>query len=40
MIDVRKLPPGRHELAVARPAAGIENGQPAPAEPWIIPFWR
>ncbi|HET7610643.1 MAG TPA: hypothetical protein VFK29_02530 [Rhodanobacteraceae bacterium] len=40
MIDVRKLPPGRHELAVARPAAGIENDQPAPAEPWIIPFWR
>jgi hypothetical protein len=40
MIDVRKLAPGRHELAIARPASGSENGHSAPADPWIIPFWR
>jgi hypothetical protein len=40
MIDVRKLAPGRHELAIGRPASGSGNGHSAPADPWIIPFWR
>jgi hypothetical protein len=40
MIDVRKLAPGRHELAIGRPASGSGNGHSASADPWIIPFWR
>lgn len=35
MIDVRALPPGRHELRVARAA----HDEDEPAD-WIIPFWR
>src|SRR5690348_9638714 len=38
MIDVRKLLPGRHELAVARPPSPADKGNAAP--PWIIPFWH
>ena len=38
MIDVRKLAPGRHELAIARPAPA--DGEGASADSWIIPFWR
>lgn len=39
MIDVRKLPPGRHELAVAHPHSASE-GNALTDNPWIIPFWR
>lgn len=39
MIDVRKLQPGRHELAIARPHSASEGNAPTD-DPWIIPFWR
>jgi hypothetical protein len=39
MIDVRKLSPGRHELAVARGRPPSSKGKAAP-DPWVIPFWR
>ncbi|HJU26904.1 MAG TPA: hypothetical protein VJ722_09530 [Rhodanobacteraceae bacterium] len=38
-IDVRTLGPGRHELAIARAAAGSDD-EPASSSPVIIPFWR
>ena len=42
MIDVRSLPPGRHELRVARPPRGdrrADNDDPDPGFD-TIPFWR
>ncbi|HEX5353980.1 MAG TPA: hypothetical protein VFW60_07855 [Rhodanobacteraceae bacterium] len=40
MIDVRKLLPGRHELAIARASAPSDEGKAAADDSWIIPFWR
>ena len=37
MIDVRALPPGRHELTVQRPPP---RANAKAAEPYAIPFWR
>ncbi len=37
MIDVRKLPHGRHVISVARPQDPDEQ---RPVEPWRIVFWR
>ena len=38
MIDVRALPPGRHELAIRQPDDAMREGEPV--VPWRIPFWR
>lgn len=45
MIDVRALPPGRHELQVARAAATPRHRQldvdgDSESSPWRIAFWR
>ncbi|MCB1561836.1 MAG: hypothetical protein KDI75_12220 [Xanthomonadales bacterium] len=43
MIDIRQLPPGRHELTVAVPLdpdAVEDAGNPEPNPPYRIPFWR
>jgi hypothetical protein len=43
MIDIRSLPPGRHELRVARAQAKADAASPAKADAdraWRIPFWR
>lgn len=40
MIDIRRLPPGRHELAVPRPATQRERDAKEPPPPHLIPFWR
>ena len=37
MLDVRALPPGRHQLDVIRPQ---REGDDKPVEPAVIPFWR
>ena len=37
MLDVRALPPGRHQLDVIRPQ---REGDDKPIEPAVIPFWR
>ena len=39
MIDIRELPPGRHELTVLEPVDDDERGD-APPRPQRIPFWR
>lgn len=39
MIDVRALPPGRHELRVARTDAGARE-RAAGGTDYVIPFWR
>ncbi|MDN5781110.1 MAG: hypothetical protein L0H23_03640 [Luteimonas sp.] len=39
MIDVHKLPPGRHELQVARVPDGNDK-QEDTGKSWRIPFWR
>lgn len=37
MLDVRALPPGRHQLDVIRPQRKDDDD---PTEPAVIPFWR
>ena len=39
MIDVRALPPGRHELRVARTDASASERDAGETD-YVIPFWR